>query len=287
MYKEQTISTVLAYGDLNKLPHWKVYYGVDAKLQNVAGNSEVMCAHIPGELTWENSRPVLSNVLNMLPEGRYIIHFKADPTSTKKECMHVFDIAFNPYASPGIHGAPFQMQQALPQPQPQLTQDYIQAAIKGAVAEVEARFVKENYERQINELKAKLKEKIKNSGSGNITELIREARQTFVMLKQMDAPATTQIGIAGAESKTVGEQNKQAEQEQQQQTQVDPKLVELQRETLTELANKWGSIEDMIINLYCLKEVMNDKEEMFNAFIMPEMAKHKKVLYEMGIIADE
>lgn len=284
---DSEIKRVLNLGDLHKRPHWKVYHGTNKKAQQIYCSSDSIMQPVDS-ITWESSKPILQNYLSLAPDGTYTIDFKNKSDDKNDNFSIVFRIETATEVN-GTQNAPatqfaghMPMQMMFTMMQQQMT-----AQIGKITSELQSQFALAEKERKIAELEEKLRKR-GESKSSTWTEVWKEAKQTFYELKalhesgQASQPA---IGLSGTNEKPVPTPDKKEDSMPEQLTVDNPKLVELQLETIKEFSEMFGGPENMIIELFCLKELMKDEKALFDTFVKPRTAKYKEVLNGMGITA--
>ncbi len=285
------IERALQFGDIHQMPCWKVYYGThNARAQVVAGTSESALSTTPAAaIDWKTSRGALDSLLQILPDGPYTIHFK--PTPEEKLKFFVFTMTITNSGSAAIAGV--QQQQGLQNQQLPLTlimgnyMQLMEANIGKLNAENNARIREKELLWEMEKLKEKNKEK-KNSSFDikELPQIIRESANTFFEIRAMKngTGERPQIAISGANEKNIPA-DAATKKEPPAELEIEEKYIELQNETMVDLAELFGSYENAITELHCLKEFLKENTGMYNSMIVPQLKKYKDVLISRGFAA--
>lgn len=289
------VENVLKVGDMHNMPHWKVYHGTNIRTQQIYCSSEDI--NMPSQtINWEVTKPVLRNYLMYAPtDATYTIHFKSAPDD--KNDLRVMTFRLTPETNAGIAGMQNQYQSNMPpQFMMQNMMQYFTAEIGRVTTQITADFEKKELNRKIEELQKELKKKAKDTGS-SLTEIFREIKSTVLEVKALhDAqkqPERIAIGVTGQSAPPLPAETKKETTAMAEKTETDkpvmnvstPEMAKLYNETLAEMQEMFGSGDETVINLFCLKELFKDKKILFDNLIVPELKKYREVLDEMGITA--
>lgn len=272
------IERILAIGDAHKKPHWKVYHGTTIKQQQIYCSSDSLLAPAVS-VSWDSSRPYLETYLNLIYDGVYTIHFKNAPDDNTGMFVETFKVT--PEAAiGGVNQPPIQQQ---PQFNPQHLMQYMQAEIGRVTEQLKAQFTEQNYKREIDELKKKLKEK--TTPVVSVWEpILKEAvtiGTTLLKDKMQTAAPKVSIGVSGDGSQVVPPVEKQETQKAENAVKWEvqnPELVPIYNQTIQDLTTYYGSTDEMIINLHCLSVLMQREKVLFDGFVVPKLAAIREEL---------
>jgi hypothetical protein len=283
---EHEVQKVISMGELHKLPHWKVYIGTSAKQQAIlCSTDDILMPDITK--SWDSTKTVLESYLRLAPPGMYVIHFKTGADEKQEKFVYPFQITADTSAS--VNGLQVQQPNMQPQFMWNMMQQHMTAEIGKVTSEITSRFERMELQRKIDDLEKKLKEKAKGA-SWDIIGIMDKGMEVFTKVNAIakNEPGT-KIAISGENSKAVPiDAGKKIEAEETAAEEVEgeglritnPKLIAVYLETLKDFSALFGSDENVVTELYCLKELLKAKPDLYNSFVVPELAPYKEKLNE-------
>lgn len=239
--KETVLKKFDAHGD--KLTHWKIYYGYDAKGGQLADTTETH----KGDLDAALSRKKLVEALNLLPPDDYLIQFKSAPTATNNIVSHRFQIGH-------VYNT--------------VQQNGDSPIIKGYVSPetVELRIANALLTRDLQDIRKEIREAKNNEGNGTLKELIAGFKEILPVIKGWNT------GQPVLEPRPVVVRGPKSEEEAARVSEAQERrayFLKLSNEATAGLydANDFDDVkpaEHGILLLWCMNEFRKSNPEMFN-----------------------
>lgn len=274
--REAAIKKVIAYADSTHKPHWKVYYGFEAKTSGVAISSEVIPT-TGGGLDKTSSLTHLQKGLELLPPGDFVIQMKDKPEDTGRILQLRFVLPDEIAGIGSAYAPQIQVQNAVGM----VSREQVEAMLKEQEARLNYQHDKKDFERQL----ADLKKEMKQGGKGELTALMREVKEIAIGLGFAKNKPTTQVAIAGINAEPVPGTDAKKTGPTPEQIKLAEAYNAVYKQTIKEMFDREGSNEEGIVMLFCLNEWIKENKSMY-ATIKPSLDKYKDKLDGLGIITN-
>lgn len=270
------IEKVLQKGRLTNYPFWRIYTGSGNRQSETVAESSLMPNQIgEGAKEYSHVEQYLKDNLVLLPPGDYCIHFKTHPKEKNDIVVHYFKIdgvsaigntrnfTQPVHDSGGINSNTLitLMQQNFQQ-QMNWMQQLNQTTLEKVLLE--------------NKLQRLKNQKDKGGKGDTLLQVISGISSAIKEFNNGTTEPTTRVGITGHRKEVEHPISDTTWSELDDATRK--KLIDLQTETIGELVDFFGDNVAMIINLYALKQLLVDKEDMFNSMIKPMLEPYLKEL---------
>lgn len=246
--------------------HWKLYYGLDAKVQsNLVATSGTI-----KDFSKEASRKHLDWTLQNLQPDTYLLQFKNEVNDTNGIIAHRFEVPYSngnsPVVEQGIKGSM--------QGNGNYSKEDIEERITLALKAAQAQWEKAQLMEDMTELRKEIKALSQKAQGNNLTSAINGVKEVMMMLKGASGAAGPQgPRIAIAKGGNIPAEDAEAQQY----------YSALHNEVMQKMIARADNNPYLNIELlYCLNRWIEEHPVEYESMILPQILVYQKELANRG-----